>query len=209
MNQISAALHGFSSAGPKISTNIQAIYTLSICANIDQLSKLSALQTSSRYLQACLYTHAKTHTNLEWLQKEFEKDVELASKRLNSNIQFSSYAIGIALRKEDSINIISKEAETKIINKLCHVIRSGNLTSDQLTCCFLALGWICDQRQHKSQIESNIIFAALETIENIEDFYSPYIFMRCIKPKAVTVKMLRGDLLNAEEEQFLLTKLEL
>ena len=45
----------------------------------------------------------------------------------------SSYAIGIALRKEDSINIISKEAETKIINKLCHVIRSGNLTSDQLT----------------------------------------------------------------------------
>lgn len=209
MNQISAALHGFSSAGPKISTNIQAIYTLSICANIDQLSKLSALQTSSRYLQACLYTHAKTHTNLEWLQKEFEKDVELASKRLNSNIQFSSYAIGIALRKEDSINIISKEAETKIINKLCHVIRSGNLTSDQLTCCFLALGWICDQRQHKSQIESNIIFAALETIENIEDFYSPYIFMRCIKPKAVTAKMLRGDLLNAEEEQFLLTKLEL
>ena len=67
MSQISADLHGLSMGGPKVSTNIQAIYTLSICANFEQLSKLSALHETPRYLQACLYTHAKTRTDLEWL----------------------------------------------------------------------------------------------------------------------------------------------
>lgn len=61
--------------GKKVSTNIQAIYTMSICTSMDQLSKLSALHDTTRYIQACLYTHAKTRSDLQWLQDEFEEDV--------------------------------------------------------------------------------------------------------------------------------------
>ncbi len=208
MSQISADLHGLFIGGPKVSTNIQAVYTLSTCGNIDQLSKLSALHPLSRYLQACLYTHAKTRTDLAWLQEEFEKDVKQATKKLNSNIQFSSYAIGVALRK-DGARIMSPAMETKIVNQLCSVIQTGNLSSEELTCCILALGWICDQREQASEIETDVIYKVLSVIRNVGDYYSPFVTMRCEKPREVAVKMVNGDLLNVDEEQFLLTKLEL
>ena len=100
MSQISADINGLFVEGPKTPTNIQAIYALSICANANQLSKLAVLHNTSRYLQACLYTHAKTQTDLQWIQDEFERDVKQSIKGLGSNIQCSSYAIGIALRKD-------------------------------------------------------------------------------------------------------------
>lgn len=208
ISQISADLQGLFIGGPKVSTNIQAVYTLSICGNIDQLSRLSALHSLSRYLQSCLYTHAKTRTDLAWIQKEFEKDVKQVTKKLNSNIQFSSQAIGIALRK-DGVRIMSPTMETRIVNQLCHVIQTGNLSNEELVCCILALGLICDQRQQASEMESVIIYKVLNTIQNIEDYYSASIVIKCEKSKEVVIKMIYGDLLNAEEEQFLLTKLEL
>ncbi len=69
MAQINADINGFSIGGAKVSTNIQAVYTLSICATIEQLNRLEALHGFSRYVQACLYTHAKTRTDLQWLQE--------------------------------------------------------------------------------------------------------------------------------------------
>lgn len=208
MSQISADIHGLSIGGPKVSTNIQAVYALSTCGNIDQLSQLSALHPLSRYLQACLYTHAKTRTDLTWLQEEFEKDVKQVSRRLNSNIQFSAYAIGIALRK-DGASIMSPHAEAKIVKQLCSTIQTGNLSNEELTCCILALGWICDQRQQASEIEATVIQHALHTIRDVDSYYSALTMIRCEKPREVAIKMLHGDLLNADEEQFLLTKLEI
>ncbi|MCI8495209.1 MAG: Hsp70 family protein [Lachnospiraceae bacterium] len=207
MSQISADLHGLFKGGPKVSTNIQAIYTLSICANMDQLSKLSAIHDSTRYLQACLYTHAKTRTDLQWLQEEFERDVSQSIKHLGSNLQFSAYAIGIALRK-DGNSILSAQAEGRIVKKLCNAILVGNLVSEELTCCILALGWICDQRIHPSEIDKDIIEEALETINSIESYYSASVVMRQERAREVASKMIKGDLLDVEEEQFLLTKLE-
>lgn len=208
MGQLSAELHGLSTSGPRVSTNIQAIYTLNICADFDQLSKLAALHTSSRYLQACLYVHAKTRTDLSWLQEEFERDVQQVKKGLGSNIQFSAYAIGIALRK-DGQRILSAKAETKIVNKLCEAITSGKLTSEELTCCMLALGWICDQRQQETELDNSTIVKALNSIRNTDDYYPFLITMKCERPRDVAIKMINGDLLNTEEEEFLLTKLEL
>jgi len=209
MSQISADINGFSMRGPKTSTNIQAIYTLSICANMDQLTKLSALHESTRYLQACLYTHAKTRSDLQWLQDEFESDVSKSKKGLRNNIQFSSYAIGVALRKDGiSKGILSAEAETKIVKKLCEVVQMGNLTSEELTCCLLALGWICDQREYSSEISGSVIQEVFDTIRSVDDYYSVLTAMKQAKAREIAIKMVNGDLLNVDEEQFLLTKLE-
>jgi len=209
MSQISADINGFSMRGPKTSTNIQAIYTLSICANMDQLTKLSALHESTRYLQACLYTHAKTRSDLQWLQDEFESDVSKSKKGLRNNIQFSSYAIGVALRKDGiSKGILSAEAETKIVKKLCEVVQMGNLTSEELTCCHLALGWICDHREYSSEISGSVIQEVFDTIRSVDDYYSVLTAMKQAKAREIAIKMVNGDLLNVDEEQFLLTKLE-
>ena len=209
MSQISADINGFSMGGPKTSTNIQAIYTLSICANMDQLTKLSALHESTRYLQACLYTHAKTRSDLQWLQDEFESDVSKSKKGLGNNIQFSSYAIGVALRKDGiSKGILSAEAETKIVKKLCEVVQMGNLTSEELTCCLLSLGWICDQREYSSEISGSVIQEVFDTIRSVDDYYSVLTAMKQAKAREIAIKMVNGDLLNVDEEQFLLTKLE-
>lgn len=210
MSQISADINGFSiGGGPKVSANIQAIYTMSICANMDQLSKLSALHDTTRYLQACLYTHAKTRSDLQWLQDEFEEDVKKSMKGLANNIQFSSYSIGIALRK-DGLNesILSPETEGKIAKRICKVILTGRLSDEELTCCVLALGWICDQRNKVSDIDSSIIEEVIETIRNIDDYYSVLTIMKQEKTRSVAAKMINGEILNVEEEQFLLTKLE-
>lgn len=209
MSQISADINGFLMGGPKVSTNIQAIYTLSICANMDQLSKLASLHDTTRYLQACLYTHAKTRSDIQWLQDEFEADARKSLKCLGNNIQFSSYAIGVALRKEGSSgSILSAAAEGRIVQKLCEVVRSGNLSSEELTCCLLALGWICDQRENASELAPEIIREVYETIKDVDFFYNMLVVMKQDKAKTIAIKMVNGDLLDTEEEQFLLTKLE-
>lgn len=209
ISQISADISGFSIGGPKVSTNIQAIYTLSICANMDQLSKLAALHDTTRYLQACLYTHAKTRSDIQWLQDEFESDAKKSLRSMGSNIQFSSYAIGVALRKEGtSGSILSPFVEGKIVSKLCEVVRSGNLSSEELTCCLLALGWICDQRESSSELSAELIREVFETIRDVDYSYNTLIAMKQDKAKTIALKMVNGDLLNVDEEQFLLTKLE-
>lgn len=210
MGQISADINGFSmGGGPKTSTNIEAIYTLSICANTVQLSKLAALHDTTRYLQACLYVHGKTRTDLQWIQDEFEEDAKKSIKGLSNNIQFSSYAIGIALRKDGVSNsILSAEMEGKIVKRLCNVIATGRLSEEELVCCMLSLGWICDQRNNSSDIDGSIIKEASDTIRDIDDYYPVLTDMELEKPRSVASKMINGALLDVEEEQFLLTKLE-
>ncbi len=209
MGQVSADINGFSTGGPKVSTNIQAVYTLSMCANMDQLTKLSSLHDYTRYHQACLYTHAKTRSDLQWLQDEFEGDVKKSLKGINSNIQFSSYAIGVALRKEGIDNsILSATAEGKIVNRLCEVIQSGKLTSEELTCCLLAVGWICDQRERSLEISGNIIHDVMDTIRNLDYYYPIHKIAKQEKARGIVIKMVNGERLNVDEEQFLLTKLE-
>ena len=79
---------------------------------MDQLTRLSSLHDYTSYHQACLYTHAKTRSDFRWIQDEFEADVKKAFKSMNSNIQFSSYAIGVALKKEGiERSILSAKAE--------------------------------------------------------------------------------------------------
>ena len=128
MSQISADISGFLTGGPKVSTNIQAILTLSICANMDQLTRLSSLHDYTSYHQACLYTHAKTRSDFRWIQDEFEADVKKAFKSMNSNIQFSSYAIGVALKKRrDRKKYLISKGRGSISRKLMAILSTTRL----------------------------------------------------------------------------------
>lgn len=207
MSQLSTELSGFSSMGPKVSSNIQAIYALSVCAKDEQLSKLDKLHSDTRYLQACLYTHAKTHTDLLWLQDEFEKDAKRAMLGQTRHLQFSSYAIGISLRK-DGESLLSAKVEGNIVKTLCKLIESKRLTSEELTCCILAIACICDQRKKSVEIKSEILDEALQCIRDVAYSYDYTIASKQEKAKSIAEKMINGDILNEAEEQFLLTKLE-
>ena len=208
MSQINAELHGLGMGGPRVSTNIEAVNALSICADKEQLGRLSGLHSSPKYLQSCLYTHAKTKSDLAWLQSEFERDISQASKSLGSNLQFSAYALGVALRK-DGESQMSPQEESKIVSKLCTGIRTGNFGTEELICCVLALGWICDQRGQMSEIEGSVLRDALDTVQAIDDYYSVITAAKSEKARAVAVKMICGELLDADEERFLLTKLNI
>lgn len=210
INQISADLHGMSANGIKISTNIQAIYTLSMCANAEQVNKLSALHESSKYLQSCMYAHAKTCTSVDWLEQQFYQDVKKVKNQVSSNIQFSSYSIGLALKKDiENSQPVSINDESKIVKSLCEVLKSRNITSDEINCCIIALGCICDQRKQKSNLSEKILDEVNETIMNIEYYYpSDSILSLSEKAREVAIKMVHGVSLSEDEEEFLLTKLE-
>jgi len=208
MAQINTELHGISMGGPRRSTNIQAIYTLSMCASEGQLDRLSELHRSERYLQSCLYTHAKTKTHVGWILEEFNRDLRTAARKQANNLQFSAYAVGMTLRR-DGTDVLSVKEEEKIVRQLCEIIRTGNLTEQELVCCVLALGWICDQRNGSNRLKDSEISHAARVIQDMDDYYNPYILMRCGKVRNVATKMINGDLLNDDEEQFLLTKLDI
>lgn len=209
MSQLSGVINGIASCGgAKVCANIQAVYTMSICADRKQLSELSALRTSKQYHQACLYTHAKTQTGIPWLKQEFEKDIQrcrLGKKRL---LQNSAYALGLALRKsEEGHNAVSAAEEEEIIDKLRGIIISGVLICEELTCCLLALGWICDRRYQNSDIDPAVLQGVERLLDNLAVYYDSMTVMRQIKACNVVRKMINGKQLDRNEEEFLLTKL--
>lgn len=209
MSQISAELSGFPAGGAKTSTNIQAVYTLSACAGEAQMTKLEALHDTSRFLQACLYAHAKTGTGINWLQEQFFADARNVERGRGSNIQFSSHSIGVALRKTgEGVNLVSVEEEKKIVQELCGLIRTGNLSSEELTCCILALGCICDARNGEAAVDTEIRKDVISAIRDAQDFNSDLVMQRQDKCREVALKMINGDILNTDEERFLLTRLE-
>ena len=209
MNQINGVLQGFSVYGPRVTTNTQALYTLMICANEEQLRKVEKLHKETKYLQPCLYLHAKTRTAVEWLKEEFEKDVRRMEQEVGCNLQFSTYAIGMALRKDGQPKVMSVKEEAKIVKKICQIIGTGNISAETLTSCVLALGFICDQRTEGTKQSADVILKVLKTIREIGYNYPMATTMHTDKTVKVVEKMINGDLLNAEEEKFLLTKLDI
>jgi len=212
MAQIHPLLEGFSSGGKETNVNIQALYTLSICASEQQLKEIKRIHNNSKYLQVCLYIHAKTKTELEWIYEQFHEDIKKIkrasySDKCSSNLQISVYAIGVALRKDDKAVYLGKEE--KIVDEICSVIMSGKLKEQELICSVLALGWICDQRNHINKIGSEYINKALDTIRDIDFEYNYQLLTKCVKSREVATKMINGDILTNEEEMFLLTKLEI
>ena len=207
MSQINGVLNGFLAYGSQVNTNIQAIHALSICASPAQLEKISELhKIDNRYLHACMYTFARRHANIDMIAVVLEEDIKKAEAGTKSHLQASAYAIGVALMKGSCPpGVISEQKEQRIITMLCDAIQTRMLTCEELVCCLLALGWICDQR-YQTWADTDRLREVIDTVENINNYYyEPHKYARA---KQVTLKMLNGVQLNADDEQFLLTKLD-
>ena len=207
-SQLSGALHQMPVRGPVVSTNIQAIYALSICADADDMEYFEPLYKNDKYRHAMIYAAAHTRGGLENLKNIFKEDVENVLRRKGSTIQFSSHAIGIAYRKDIDYKVNKKEEE-KIVKMLCDIILSKNMNKEELICSMIALGWICDQRKYPDRLSSKAIKKAYDVMSEVEWIYSPVIVMETESVRNMVVKMINGDILSASEEEFLLTKLDI
>ena len=87
-------------------------------------------------------------------------------------------------------------------------IESGHLTAETLVCCVLATGWICDQRGFRSDMNAERINLALSTIRNIEITYALPIVEKSRKAQQIAEKLIQGECLEQEEEQYLLSKVD-
>ncbi len=208
IDQLSMELNGMSDNGPKVSTNNQAIYALGICGEERDWKRLYVLHDRSCYLQACLYAHARSKTALDWLLAEFQKDIRQAEQGRSSNLQFSAYAVGIALRREEGAPVVEKKTEEDVVKKLTAAIQRGNLGKEELICSLLALGWICDQRQEESRLPASLLQEVLETVRDVGYYAKGFLEQDARKVQEVVEKLINGEHLDEEEEQFLLTKLE-
>lgn len=149
MTQLGGEFYQLSVIGKQVTTNIQAIFTLGMCADKADLLKLEKICRQPRYLRACLYTFAKTKTNIDWLIEEFYKSVAQVKQGKVDLIQDTAHAIGVSLK--DNI-IVAPEIMEQIVIKLVDAIKTTHLNDCGLISCILALGCICDQRDRKSVV---------------------------------------------------------
>lgn len=208
ISKLGGALNGMSASGPRKNTNIQAIYTLGFCGSEIQLNKLSKLHDRSEYQMACLYAHAVSKTCVDWIIDYFNADIKKLNSESGNHIPSSAYALGIALHNytRDDINV---KTVIKLVEKLYDAVKSGSLVTEQLTSCVLALGWICDQRSDTCwDIPNELLNKVYDLLDDVMwNIYDYAISEKCERPADVALKMINGDALSDEDEQFLLEKL--
>lgn len=205
MSQLASAfLNPTNVVGAKISTNNQAIYTLSICGSEADMKKLERLHSELKYRQACMYAYAHTCTEIDWLWKEFERDVQSACYAKANNLQFSAYAMGQVMNPQAiSYNTAKADNTVKLLSK---AIKSGGLTAESLVCCVLAAGWVCDQRSGGSDLNAELVNRTLNVIRDLELIYLLPIVEKARKACKIAEKLILGECLEKEEEQYLLSK---
>lgn len=207
MSQLVGALNGFPVVGRKKNANIQALYTLAFCGNDEQFKTIEKLHNCSEYHQACLYAHAVSKTSLEWLAEEFFNDAKSLKNGSSNYIQFTSYSIGLALNKNENPDISKKDIE-KIIKKLTQLVDSAELTSEQLTSCVLALGWICAFNNIEAwNIGPEIISDVKDVLSKIEYIYEYDISQKSERVRSIAGKLIDGYELSDDDEKFLLEKI--
>jgi len=146
---------------------------------------------------------------MEWLMDQLTTDIRKAKNLTENSLQFTAYAIGSALRKDgEKRTVLSAKKEAKIVNKLCDAIVSGSLKLEALVSCIIALGCICDQRTGISEIDIITINKAQSVLENLDAYCREPDLSKTMKSAAIAKKMISGESLNFDEEQFLLEKIE-
>ena len=195
-------------SGAKTNANIQAIYTLSICASSDTMKRIEILHSNELYLNACLYAHAKTRTSIDWILERFSSDIE-SSKRWNSNkLQVSAHAAAVALKNDEDCPV-DAETRGKVVRKLIDGIMQGKILRDVLVVCILAIGTICDSRIIPAPFSEELIRDAVSCINAVPDIYPDDAVNRTENNRSIALKLIRGEQLNEDEEKYLLTKLEM
>ncbi|MBQ7561517.1 MAG: Hsp70 family protein [Synergistaceae bacterium] len=210
IQQLGAEILGISMQhkGQRINANIQAIYALSICGTPEIMNRLETLHKKNQYIGSCLYSHAKTRTQLKWVISTFLNDMALEMRHVGNHLQLSAHAIAVSLRNDGSCPV-SQEKREEILNALINGINSGRIRSDILVVCVLAVGTMCDRRFNPSVFSESKTSEAENCINLIPKIYPLDLSCRVERNSQVALKLIRGESLDEDEEKFLLTKLEL
>ena len=191
--------------GLKMNTKIQAVYTLSMCGDENDIALLINLHNNEKFRMANLYTHAMTKTEIDWIYYEFKKDcAKVLNGAPSSAIQISAHALGVALKLDGRQTLTSIRRE-QVVADLCKVIRSRNLNHVEISVCLLAIGLVCDRRavNNMEQIAFDDAEKLFVDLNKIYDYNFAEMFS---KAQDVAQKMLKGGELTAEEEESLLMK---
>lgn len=210
LNQLQGVLQGFPCYGLKINVNIQAIYTLGCCGSKEQVAKVQPLAAENRYYTASLYALGKSRVAGSFVQEVFQRDAYCESNKCN--LQVTAHALGMALRLEDGGRAAGLDVD-KAVKDLCFIINNRTVLdvnySSEIVCCLIALAYACDQRLGGNTVSAVSMELARQTLANLNRNYSTEVMMRLAKAAGVAYKMLDGESLSEDEEEFLLKKLEI
>ena len=210
LNQLQGVLQGFPCYGLKINVNIQAIYTLGCCGSKEQVAKVQPLAAENRYYTASLYALGKSRVAGSFVQEVFQRDAYCESNKCN--LQVTAHALGMALRLEDGGRAAGLDVD-KAVKDLCFIINNRTVLdvnySSEIVCCLIALAYACDQRFWGNTVSAASMELARQTLANLNRNYSTEVMMRLAKAAGVAYKMLDGESLSEDEEEFLLKKLEI
>lgn len=210
LNQLQGVLQGFPYYGPKINVNIQAIYTLGCCGSKEQVAKVQPLAAENRYYTASLYALSKSRVAGSFVQEVFQRDAYCESNKCN--LQVTAHALGMALRLEDGGRAAGLDVD-QAVKDLCFIINNRTVLdvnySSEIVCCLIALAYACDQRFGGNTVSAASMELARQTLANLNRNYSTEVMMRLAKAAGVAYKMLDGESLSEDEEEFLLKKLEI
>lgn len=210
LNQLQGVLQGFPYYGPKINVNIQAIYTLGCCGSKEQVAKVQPLAAENRYYTASLYALGKSRVAGSFVQEVFQRDAYCESNKCN--LQVTAHALGMALRLEDGGREAGLDVD-QAVKDLCFIINNRTVLdvnySSEIVCCLIALAYACDQRFGGNTVSAASMELARQTLANLNRNYSTEVMMRLAKAAGVAYKMLDGESLSEDEEEFLLKKLEI
>lgn len=210
LNQLQGVLQGFPYYGPKINVNIQAIYTLGCCGSKEQVAKVQPLAAENRYYTASLYALGKSRVAGSFVQEVFQRYAYCESNKCN--LQVTAHALGMALRLEDGGRAAGLDVD-QAVKDLCFIINNRTVLdvnySSEIVCCLIALAYACDQRFGGNTVSAASMELARQTLANLNRNYSTEVMMRLAKAAGVAYKMLDGESLSEDEEEFLLKKLEI
>ena len=210
LNQLQGVLQGFPYYGPKINVNIQAIYTLGCCGSKEQVAKVQPLAAENRYYTASLYALGKSRVAGSFVQEVFQRDAYCESNKCN--LQVTAHALGMALRLEDGGRAAGLDVD-QAVKDLCFIINNRTVLdvnySSEIVCCLIALAYACDQRFGGNTVSAASMELARQTLANLNRNYSTEVMRRLAKAAGVAYKMLDGESLSEDEEEFLLKKLEI
>lgn len=190
--------------GTKVSSNSEAIYTLSICGSPEDMKCLFPLH--EKYTQQCLYAHSRTHTAVAWILAKFSDDANPKRLLLSKILPVSANAVAVALRNNSDCQVPKNQRE-KTLNEILTAIRSRKLNTNSLSTCIVALGTMCDTKTVPSPFSSEKIQEVKQCIDSIAYNY-PSLASGVERNCDVALKMINGEDLSVDDEKFLLTKLE-
>ncbi|MDR3238689.1 MAG: Hsp70 family protein [Clostridiales bacterium] len=197
MSLLSPELTGYvySTYGEKVNTNQQCIMTIGLCGDQTLCEKLNILRSDKKYEQALLYVYAVTQTEAEWILRRLK----------GPSSQSAMWAIGVALQRNGKCE--HNLPLTDVVELIIRKIHSLELNLNELISAIISLSLICDQRPSAVDMISGDILDQVRQViqEAMYRYDSPGLF----KSGDIALQMLNGEMLDAENEAFLLQKIDL